>query len=415
MSIWLKHIDICNNHIFITLFTPRTPTRAMSAKKQYEDFWKPVLMKLKCHHNANELPPRRTFQPGAKHDNAWTYHILRVFRGKQKMSEAKKQKSKMKVTAKGPEFHIRKQGCVYKRRCVEVDACSAYPTCCLALDSADNEELRDIQTIVRAFLELRDQAKEQGDLVKVQGFKEAANTFLGCLAHASPVVRNMYVDRLKEEMELACQVIDADSTLLRIAVVSDSVIFALKDETKDITDTQVEGVVNRINEVSICKFALDKDYTNLLTLNKQTHFGLSRKDHNLVLERGIMGKKCKLTSEVAITYLTNLMKHVIRTRTEDGYNKSIAQALGENNVTELMKANGDEKEVHLFTDKQRALERACEMKAGDHGNGDGVNRKAKRRKTDGGPSRNDAKEAGSQIARLVHALARQWGVECHIF
>ena len=221
-----------------------------------------------------------------------------------------------------------------------------------------DEELIFVNKVVHAFCDLREEASSAGDHTAAKGFKLAVNSFIGALSKVTPVVRNRIVQRVCQEMDLACEVIDKDPSLIKVAMVSDSVVFTSADGHPILTDERISQVVKSLEEVSICTFELDKDYANFVIIGGNVQFGLAHdQTPPVILQRGVIQKK--LTHPVALEYVNDMMHYVLKVKaTNGGGGKQSAVAPRDNKAIEAVK--GDDSMKRAFHKSQNMLLRALQ-------------------------------------------------------
>lgn len=338
----------------------------------------------------------------------------------------------------GPQFLGQKTKRIISGPCFEVDALGAYPNCALALECEEDVDeevvdeggegkgggkggdgkrrgaLRNVKDIMRAFIALRESATKSGDRVLSKKFKMAANSFLGCMKHIFPRLRNRFVRLLKEEMARASEVISADPQLERIAVVSDSVIFTAAPKAPSLTDERARQVLDAINAAcKCCTFEMDKRYANLVYLGKNVQFGCAAAAPETasdvapvpVLQRGIIGR---LQTKEAVGYLNGVMRRIATSgECEAPSAEDALRALGEIEDEALAK-----REKSDFNEKRKLLLRAIETlqvtgkgkKGCDGGGGDGGGNNISKKRTaievangdDGGDGGEGEGEEGSE-------------------
>ena len=248
---------------------------------------------------------------------------------------------------------------------------------------------------MQGFIHLRNRATSANNRVLAKGFKGAANTFLGCMKHVFPRVQNRYVLLLKEEMQLAYDVINNDPGLEYIAMVSDSIVYTSAPGEPELTDERIQDVLQAVNTAcAYCTFEHEGKYANFVYAKKNVQFGcLATQDG--IFQRGIVGR---LKTQEAVAHLHSLMRHIATSGVMPAPDPDVA-----NEVLQTLQGDNADKERSDFLDKRIALLRIMQTLGIGMSRVDFPIRVHKKRKRDN--------ENSFSIVRGVRRLAEAWRVD----
>ena len=410
----------------------------LSLVEQWKCFWQPVITevltvqrfsKSRVAKASLSMPNNKNLKEGSTHNLAWTKCLLSAIEGKKVLRQAMDEHAKLYGKEKGtegPKFDGQDNTRVYGRVCAELDVSSAWPSCVLALepeegDKCIHDSLLIIQRIMKGFVDLRDRASKRGDRVLAKGFKGAANTFLGCMKHVFPRIQNRYVSRLKDEMSLACKVIQDDPGLEYIAMVSDSVIYTSASGEAELTDERITGVLNAVNEIcTCCTFEPERKYSSFIYLKKNVQFGLVAVEAE-VFERGIIGR---LQTAEAVEYLHDLIRYMTKAAAADTV--EVATMPYPERAYEALErlpqnAYGDRERSDFSEKRNKLLRFMHDLGVGSSGRGamgtatmQKKYKKHTKRKRDSDEGECSNQEE-SNLIQEVRNLAKRWGVQLGVF